>query len=226
LESAGKLGRREFVPLILPHLQSPLLADAAAAALLAYGERISGTLGDALADPGENAAVRRAVPGVLARIATPRAAAALLRALRRGDGAVRTEIIEALVRIRAARPEAAWPAETVAAEVRKSAEAACGWIERLVRGGTKDEAAAAALGRVFKQIFDLLSLVYPHDDIIRAWQNYARGERRAVDYSLDLLEHLLRREDKDVVLPLLEAAPDEDKLRRCRELRRRAPADG
>ena len=103
-----------------------------------------------------------------------------------------------------------------------------GWIERLVRGGTKDEAAAAAaaLGRVFKQIFDLLSLVYPHDDIIRAWQNYARGERRAVDYSLDLLEHLLRREDKDVVLPLLEAAPDEDKLRRCRELRRRAPADG
>jgi hypothetical protein len=116
-----------------------------------------------------------------------------------------------------------WPAATVAAEVRKSAEAACGWIERLARGGTKEEssAATAALGRVFKQIFDLLSLGYPHDDIVRAWQNYARGERRAVDYSLDLLEHLLRREDKDVVLPLLEEAPAEDKVRRCRELRRR-----
>jgi AAA family ATP:ADP antiporter len=223
LESAGKLRRREFVPLILPHLQSHQLADAAAAALLAYGERISGTLGDALADPDEDAAVRRAVPGVLARIATPRASAVLLRALRRGDAAVRTEVIEALVRIRAAHPEAACPAETVSVEVRKSAEAACDWIERLACGGAKDEAVAAgaALGRIFKQIFDLLSLVYPHADIVRAWQNYVRGERRAVDYSLDLLEHLLRREDKDAVLPLLEEAPAEEKARRCRELRRR-----
>ena len=229
LESAGKLGRREFVPLILPHLQSPLLADAAAAALLAYGDRIAGMLGDTLADPGEDPAERRAVPGVLARMATPRAAAALLRALRRGDGAVRTEVIEAMVRIRAARPATGWPAETVAAEVRASAEAACGWIERRAKAGTKEEAAAAeaGLGRAFKQIFDLLSLVYSHADIVRAWQNYARGERRAVDYSLDLLEHLLRREDKEVVLPLLEEAPAEEKLRRCRELRRRrGPAAG
>jgi AAA family ATP:ADP antiporter len=229
LESAGKLRRREFVPLIVPHLQSPQLADAATAALLAYGGRISGTLGDALADPGEDVAVRRAVPGVLARIATPRASAVLLRALRRGDAAVRTRVIEALVRIRAAHPEAAWPAETVSVEVRKSAEAACDWIERLALGGAKDEAGAAraALGPVFKQIFDLLSLVYPYADIVRAWQNYVRGERRAVDYSLDLLEHLLRREDKDTVLPLLEEATAEEKARRCRELRRRrGPAAG
>ena len=114
LESAGKLGRREFVPLILPHLGSPLLADAAAAALLAYGDRIAGMLGDTLADPASAAAERRAVPGVLARLATPRAAAALQRALRRGDGAVRAEVIDAMVRIRAAHPETAWPAETVA----------------------------------------------------------------------------------------------------------------
>jgi hypothetical protein len=229
LESAGKLGRREFVPLILPHLGNPLLADAAAAALLAYGDRIAGMLGDTLADPASAAAERRAVPGVLARLATPRAAAALLRALRRGDGAVRAEVIEAMVRIRAAHPETTWPAETVAAEIRASAEAACGWIERRAAAGTADEAAAAeaALGRTFKQIFDLLSLVYAHTDIVRAWQNYARGERRAVDYSLDLLEHLLRREDKDVVLPLLEEAPAEEKARRCRELRRRrGPAAG
>ncbi len=47
---------------ILPRLQSPSLADAAAAALLAYGERIAGTLGDALVDPDGDAAVRAALP--------------------------------------------------------------------------------------------------------------------------------------------------------------------
>ncbi len=97
-------------------------------------------------------------------------------------------------------------------------------IERLARGGpkTKRPPPKRPLGRIFKQVFDLLSLVYPHGDIVRAWQNYTRGERRAVDYSLDLLEHLLRREDKDLVLPLLEEAPVEEKARRCRELRRRS----
>jgi len=229
LESAGKLGRREFVPLILPRLQSPSLADAAAAALLAYGERIAGTLGDALVDPDEDAAVRAVLPGVLARIGTRRASAILLRALRRRDAGIRAEVIEALVRVRADHPETAWPGDVVSAEVRESVVAACGLIERLARGGPKNETAAAeaSLGRIFKQVFDLLSLAYPHGDIVRAWQNYARGERRAVDYSLDLLEHLLRREDKDFVLPLLEEAPAEEKARRCRELRRRSgmPAD-
>jgi hypothetical protein len=229
LESAGKLGRREFVPLILPRLQSPLLADAAVAALLAYGERIAGTLGDALVDPDEDAAVRAALPGVLARIGTRRASAALLRALRGRDAEVRAEVIEALVRVRADHPETALPGDIVSAEVRESVAAACGLIERLARGGPKNETAAAeaSLGRIFKQVFDLLSLTYPHGDIVRAWQNYTRGERRAVDYSLDLLEHLLRREDKDLVLPLLEEAPAEEKARRCRELRRRSgvPAD-
>ena len=229
LESAGRLGRREFVPLILPRLQSPLLADAAAAALLAYGERIAGTLGDALVDPDEDAAVRAALPGVLARIGTRRASAALLRALRRRDAEVRAEVIEALVRVRADHPERALPGDIVSAEVRESVAAACGLIERLARGGPKNETAAAeaSLGRIFKQVFDLLSLTYPHGDIVRAWQNYTRGERRGVDFSLDLLEHLLRREDKDLVLPLLEEAPAEEKARRCRELRRRSgvPAD-
>ncbi len=75
--------------------------------------------------------------------------------------------------------------------------------------------------RAFKRVFDLLSLVYPYEDIARAWQNFSCGERRAVDHSIELLEHLLRREDKDAVLPLLEPGPEEARVRRCRELRRR-----
>jgi ATP:ADP antiporter, AAA family len=228
LESAAKLGRREFVPLILPHLKTAPLASAAAAALQAYGERISGTLADAIADPEEDPAVRTALPDVLARAGTPRAASALLRVLRRRDEAVRTEVIQALVRIRADHPEIHLSADVVSVEIRRSIERACDMIERLDRNGEggSPSAFAAVLGRVSKQVFDLLSLVYPHADIVRAWQNYARGERRAVDYSLDLLEHLLRREDKEAVLPFLEEAPAEERTRRCREIRRRTNALG
>jgi hypothetical protein len=77
------------------------------------------------------------------------------------------------------------------------------------------------LERAVKRVFDLLCLIYPYEDIARAWQNYSRGERRAVDHSIELLEHLLRREDKDIVLPILEPGSEEARSRRCRELRRR-----
>jgi ATP:ADP antiporter, AAA family len=217
LESASRHTRREHVPLILTRLGEPALADAAATALAAYGDRIAGTLGDALVDATLSPAVRRAIPGVLALAATPRAAAVLIRSLRRSESGVPDEILDALVRMRAENPGLVLPAAAIAAEVRKSAAEACLLIE---------ERGDAGLERVLRRVFDLLSLVYPFEDIVRAWQNYARGERRALDYAVDLLEHMLRREDKEVVLPLLEQVPGEARIRRCRELRRRLTGEG
>jgi len=223
LDSAARLVRREFVPYILPSLGNPLLQAAAAAALGAYGDRIAGFLGDILASPDEDPAVRKAVPGVLARAATPRAAAILVRALRRRDLAVRDEVVGALVRMRAENPNLRFPETDVGAEVRFSVGLCCDLLERAGRGSQTltPGQEESVWSRALKGVFDLLSLIHPYDDIVRAWQNYTQGERQAVDYSIDLLEHLLRREDKDIVLPLLEDAPAEEKARRCREIRRR-----
>jgi hypothetical protein len=215
LESASRHARREHVPLILPRLGDPALADAAASSLAAYGVRIAGTLGDALSDDSLSPAVRKAIPAVLARTAAPRTAAVLLRAMRRRDPDVLGPIIDALVRMRAEAPRLAFPEAAVGTELRRAAAAACEALEGGRVGGE------AALERAFKRVFDLLSLVYPYEDIARAWQNFSCGERRAVDHSIELLEHLLRREDKDAVLPLLEPGPEEARARRCRELRRR-----
>ncbi len=216
LESASRHARREHVPLILPRLGEPALADESASALAAFGDRIAGTLGDALFDEGLSPDVRRAVPGVLARAATPRAAAGLVRALRRGDSGARDEIIGALVRMRTEDPSLAFPASAVEAEVRRAVAAACLTIEGRETAGRE---------RALKRVFDLLSLIYPCEDIVRAWQNFARGERRALDHAVDLLEHMLRREDKEIVLPLVEPGPEDARLRRCRELRRRLTGD-
>lgn len=217
LESASRHVRREHVPLILSRLGEPALADAAAAALCAYGDRIAGALGDALSDRGLPVESRRALPGVLARAATPRAVSVLVRALRRGDSEAGDEIIEALVRMRTDHPGLAFPAAAVEVEIRRAVAAACRAIEAREKAGRE---------RALKRVFDLLGLVYPCDDIVRAWQNFARGERRAVDYAVDLLEHMLRREDKEIVLPLVEPGPEEARVRRCRELRARLAGAG
>ena len=87
LESAGRQRKTDFVPLIVPHLARAATRETAGQALLAFGDRIAGTLQDYLADPEEPAAVRGALPEILSRMGTPRAAAALVRELRKGTKA-------------------------------------------------------------------------------------------------------------------------------------------
>jgi hypothetical protein len=83
---------------------------------------------------------------------------------------------------------------------------------RLREGGS---AAETVLVRTLKLVFELLGLLYPHDDIARAYQNYTEGTKRAVDYSLELLEHLLKKEIKDALMPLLEERPLDEKASAC-----------
>jgi hypothetical protein len=72
----------------------------------------------------------------------------------------------------------------------------------------------------YREIFLLLGLIYPPEEIAQALQNYTEGTKRAVDYALELLENVLPKDVKDLVLPLLEDAPPEEKARTCRRIRR------
>jgi hypothetical protein len=72
-------------------------------------------------------------------------------------------------------------------------------------------------GRALKQIFELLSLVYAHDDMIQAYQNICSGSKKAIDYSVELLDNLLKKEVKEALLPLIEDSPLEDKARSARK---------
>ena len=225
LESAGRQRRPEFVPLIVPRLGPPATREAAAEALLAYGDRISGTLKDYLADPDEPAAVRNAVPGVLARIGSARAAGALVRELRKRDEAVRTAVIEGLARFRTLHPAAAFRPADVEPEILDLIKRACAAVLEMAGEGSgtragPSAAAATRLVRTLKLIFELLGLIYPQDDIARAYQNYTEGTKRSVDYSLELLEHILAKGIKDPLLPLLEERPLDEKAAVCAKILR------
>ncbi len=89
--------------------------------------------------------------------------------------------------------------------------------------GDKKKAALAPdlesnLARSLKQIFELLSLIYPHEDIIKAYQNICVGTKKSIDYSIELLDNILRRETKEFLFPLIEDLPFEDKVRRCKRM--------
>ncbi len=224
LESAGRQKKREFVPLVIPHLARPATQQAAGQALLEYGDKIAGTLKDYLADPKEDIKLRKVVPEILARMGTQRATDLLVRELKNRDSSVQAEIIEALTKIRSRCPLLQFSEKDVSVEVFAAVKKACILVLELFNAQKENKKAVLAgeleniLARTLKQIFELTSLIYSHEDVMRAYQNYREGTKRSVDYALELLENMLKKDIKEALLPLLEDKPLDEKAQTCRKI--------
>ncbi len=223
LESAGKQKKREFVPLIIPHLAKPALREAAAQTLIAYGGAITGTLRDYAVDPEVDIAIRRAIPDIVARTGHQRAADMLAVELPKGHKDVETEIIEAMYKMKSLHPSIVFRDREILPQIRRLIKKS--YLLLMEFHDLKKDKQRAVLaedleknfGRALKQIFELLSLVYTHDDMIRAYQNICSGSKKSIDYAVELLDNTLKKEIKETLLPLIDDIPMEDKARSARK---------
>ncbi|MGE5716491.1 MAG: HEAT repeat domain-containing protein, partial [Acidobacteriota bacterium] len=231
LASAALHLREEHIPLIVRHLGNPMTQQVAQDALAAYGARIEEPLRRLLRDPRQRSAIRRAVPDVLARLGSQKAADILTAELAHDDGEeMDRDIVAALYRIRADRPGVRFREKHIHAAVRTHLRKAAAAVlaqagasgKRSGDGGRHPE---ARLGMKIKLVFDLLTLVYPAEDIVKAYQNIEQGTRKSVDYSLELLDNLLAHDLKALLFPLVEDLPPQERARRLsKALRGGSPA--
>jgi len=224
IESAGKLKRREFVPHLINHLSMPRVESISSKALIAYGNKITGILKDYLSDPDVNLQTRRAIPDILKQVGTQRAADLLTFELKKKENEVEKEIIEALYKMRIKNPQIQFPQKPVL-EITIQIIKKCYFVllemhdlmadrrkEHLVSDMEKN------LSRSLKHIFELLSLIYSPDDIIKAYQNICAGTKKSIDYSIELLDNILQREVKEVLFPLIDDISFEDRVRKCKQM--------
>jgi AAA family ATP:ADP antiporter len=227
-ESAGRLQRREFVPLLIGHLIHPAIREAAAQALRSYGESIVGTLKDYLCDPQVDIRIRQAIPDLLAKTGSQRAADILTIELAKETSELEEELIEALHRLMSNSPGIRFSSETVHLKIVSLIKKCYLLVLQIhdVRADRKKEVLRRdlenSLNRTMKQIFELLGLVYPQEDIVRAFQNILVGTKKALDYSVELLDNILKRELKELLIPLIEDTTLEEKARISRKMIRAA----
>jgi HEAT repeat protein len=223
-ESAERLKKKEFVPLLVGLLGRSTTQEAAARALGAYGPSILGALKDSLSDPAEGIQIRRAVPGIMAKTGSQRAVDILILELGRENSEVETEIIEALYRMRMNDPSLLFPAKGILTRTVGLIKKCYLMILQIhdFRADRKKEILAkdleGSLSRTMKNIFELLGLVYPQEDMVRAYQNILAGTKKALDYSVELLDNILRKEVKDLLLPLIEDTSFEFKVALSRKM--------
>jgi AAA family ATP:ADP antiporter len=228
LGSAAIHRDKDRIPLIIPLLGNPTTRQVAQTALAAYGPDICDHLRRALEDESERSEVRKAVPDVLARIGGQRAADILAENLAREGEEPEQELVEALYKIRSDQPGVLFKKKKILAAVLSLVGKSYGLLIGAAGepGGADNPAGRGPeenplLALRVKRIFDLLSLVYPPDDIAKAYQNILKGTEKSVDFSLELLDNLLDRNLKTYLFPLIDDIPWEEKLRLLRKLGRR-----
>ena len=72
-------------------------------------------------------------------------------------------------------------------------------------------------------IFKLLGLIYPYEDIVKAFQNIQTGTKDSVAYAVELLDNTLEKEIREAILPLVEDLSREDRVNACMALKKNFP---
>jgi len=229
IESAARLKRREHVPGLIYKLHNPLAREDASAALEKYGERIVGTLSDYLGDSDEDVGLRKEVASVLARIPIQDSADFLAWELAEDDEDMDPELIDALDRIRSGKPDIQVQEEIIKTKIFKETKRYYQVLIKFydakskVKKGKMSEKLSENLAASMMDIFKLLGLIYSHEDIFRAYQNIRTATKDSVDYAVEHLDNILPKEIRDVVFPLIEDLPLEEKVKRCRILLKTFP---
>jgi AAA family ATP:ADP antiporter len=224
LGSAAVHLQRDHVPLIIPLLGNQMTKQVAQSTLAAYGPRIVDNLRKHLHNAGEQPAVRKAIPEVLARFGNQEAADILVAELALDDEALEQELIDALYKIRSNQPKVHFKGKRIVAKVlsliSRNYEA---YLAAAVNRPAGDPTGSAPDRKAgidirTKRIFDLLTLICDSEDINKAYQNILQGTKKSVDYSLELLDNIVDRDLKTYLFPLIEDLSPDERVRRLRKL--------
>jgi ATP:ADP antiporter, AAA family len=211
IRSAGALKKYSVVPILFEHLSKDGLSDIAAEELAKYGDAIVSLVGDYLGDSSSEIVARRAIPPILASIGTASAAQVLLDHLLETDTAVRSQVLNALNKIRHVHPEIALDTqllETVLAAEIVGHYRSYQILESLRSPGNDDKSVVRALGESIQQelgrIFQVLALLNPHLDLHSALLGLQSNKVTVHDNALEFLENVLKTQLRGVLLPLLD----------------------
>ncbi len=213
IESAAKLRKKENIPAIINKLGNPLTREDATSALKKFGLPAMKPLKEYLVDSRRDLDIRKAVVALLARMGNQLAADILVDELESGSDELDTEIIDALDRIQAEKSDVQIK-EGVAK--RKTFEVIKKYCRIFIElqdvtpgkeGGEVRDDLKKNLDELFMNIFKLLGLYYPREDIAKAYQNFKTGSKDSISFAIELLDNTLKKDLRGIVLSLVEDMP-------------------
>jgi AAA family ATP:ADP antiporter len=212
IKSIGRQRVREFVPWLINKLSDRDLRYHSRKALVAFDTRVLGTLHDYLNDEKLPAAMRRHIPRVMAEIPHQETINFLTESLEAQSSWLAYDILKALNRLRAGHADLKFDEKeidnAVIIETRSFYEVL--HILQLQNGDNKPECVLLKkslqerLDSNLEQIFRLMGLRYPPDDIYSAYQGVVSKQRKVRANAIEFLDNLLSADTKRYILPIVD----------------------
>jgi HEAT repeat protein len=197
---------------LIDRLAEPALTAPIALALAPFGDRIVGTLRDAITDQEIPAEVRREIPKVLEEIGTPKAQAVLVESVLDRDVVLRYHTIAALNRLGQAHPDRATDRKLIesvlAAEIMGHYRSY--QVLGTLSGAMQDKANPIEHGlresmeKETERIFRLLKILYPQYDLHSAYVSLQSDDPVVHDNAVEFMDSVLPPEVRALIIPLFD----------------------
>jgi ATP/ADP translocase/HEAT repeat protein/CRP-like cAMP-binding protein len=236
MESVGAAGADDFVfvPTLVALLRDRRLKARARSVLVGYGPPVIDALAHFMRDKDEDMWVRRHIPATLALIPDQKAGDVLVGGLEEEDGFLRYKVIAALAKLRRERADLVLPRETIEALIHKEARKYFEYLslhanlfgkERLTGDSLLKRALEEKMARMTNRVYLLLSLIYPWKDVAAARWTLDHGDSRSKASASEYLDNILSGPLRKRIMPMLEAMPHEERVRRANVILRSRPRD-
>lgn len=214
ISSAALLKRREYIPDLLRLLAQSKLRSSITDSLVSYGSIILGALRETLVDSKTDILVRSRLPRIIALIGGPEARQTLLSQVSINDISLRYSVIKALGTMRRREPELGFD-ETFVREVLKSEAREYYLLTAHILAQTAvngQREGAEFLVRTLKdrrrlrveQIFRLSGLIYPQQDMVRAFYGLTSASSSLRAGAIEFLDTIWIHSEKELLFGILE----------------------
>ena len=210
VKAAGAIGVPELAPYVVRKLGERPTASAATDALIQFGPAVEPLLADTLADAHQPHVARRRVPRILQRLGTQSAADILLRHLHDSDAGVRSEVYRGLAHLHSLAGVTVNRASLYDALLTELRAVYAWYLLRddLALVGDApllQDALTTRFEQGLDRVLSLLGILYPELNVEEVRYALRDGSPGVSAQALELLDAVVERRYKELVLPLIEA---------------------
>lgn len=222
MESAARLRKEETLPMLVDALENPLKRDDAVAALAKFEDTAIAILKQLLGEEKKSLEVKRSIVAVLSQLSSHLSTETLLESLPKSEASLTSAIIDALDKIRSEQPDVWFSPLQIEPKLLTLIKQQYKLLlqkEELDDSEQKErQVLKKSMADKRSNIFKLMGLLYSHDDIMKAYQNIQTGTKKSVAYALELLDNTLQKELRDLIIPLVEEYPPDQRKKKYRQI--------
>ena len=222
IDSVGRIGDLEFVPLLISKLSDKRYRADARKALAAFGPKVLDLLEDYLSGPALDLITRSNILRVLNEIPTQQSVDILMARIDQEDVRLKHPLIKSLNKLRR-YPELSFNEKAVDGALIEEVKT-YGEIQRslhvlredpIENGGAErllHKAISEKLDQKLEFIFRLLGLHYPAKDIYNAYLGIVSGSRSVRASAIEFLDNVAQKNLKDIIFPYIDQVPGESAI--------------